>query len=493
MEHLGLPFLFDTSRLTKIHYDFFRTLDNNDYTTVRREMIGFFQTTMMLLIAEYPTIIIHPLFKDPYLQPLWKLVPVDWLYSTFVPKDMEFDNVWRRVSVDCMYSAFEPKKDVNLLERFQYLSDHWDSYRPYKLDPITDISTLKKLYALQVHLIIEEQKTEVYKRLRQVIIDLLKDIFNLVSESGFKDEFLIDSYLKDVIDMTKSDPKTSELETDLEVLASIGILAPSKFDRKSLELQLWSKYFCFLLEHQADVVDLSYINDCLTELPVILKRSQTPEAELIFNLYSSDPRIQGSLESKIYVFKRDLKYREFENLTLHLILGFPLQSLSEHKFLELAMSNIYLSEFHIPELLLLFGSDVNDQLTRHPFIKYITRFPRDQEKVKWLIAHGFDINSRDHKQATLLHLCDSSLARWLIANEADMNVVDYNCRSPLDYAIDDGDLQKVKLLLEAGAKKCLVIHVSNYNIRKNRRKKIDAILKTFGIVVTFVRPEDDHY
>jgi ankyrin repeat protein len=69
-------------------------------------------------------------------------------------------------------------------------------------------------------------------------------------------------------------------------------------------------------------------------------------------------------------------------------------------------------------------------------------------KVKQLVAGGADINKRDKKKLTPLHLAafqgntrHIAMAKWLLANGADARARDFEGKTPLDVASERGNTE----------------------------------------------------
>lgn len=75
--------------------------------------------------------------------------------------------------------------------------------------------------------------------------------------------------------------------------------------------------------------------------------------------------------------------------------------------------------------------------------------------VKFLLENGADVNTKDHKNFTLLMYCakfnDLSLISLVLSYGALVNVKDSIGFTALDYAIKNNNLDAVKLLVENGA------------------------------------------
>jgi ankyrin repeat protein len=111
------------------------------------------------------------------------------------------------------------------------------------------------------------------------------------------------------------------------------------------------------------------------------------------------------------------------------------------------------------DLLLAKGADVNSadgdgntQLHHH------THESPPHKTVSYLIGKGADVNAKNKKGMTLLHIAAgeredyTGLVELLVAGKADVNVVDNDGITPLDYAIGRGHLKIRDLLVANGAR-----------------------------------------
>ncbi|SVD10770.1 uncharacterized protein METZ01_LOCUS363624 [marine metagenome] len=84
-------------------------------------------------------------------------------------------------------------------------------------------------------------------------------------------------------------------------------------------------------------------------------------------------------------------------------------------------------------------------------------FDGDLAKVKRLVAGGADINERDKKKVTPLHLAafqgntrHIAMAKWLLANGANTGARDYEGKTPLDVASERGNTE-IANVIRAGS------------------------------------------
>jgi len=75
--------------------------------------------------------------------------------------------------------------------------------------------------------------------------------------------------------------------------------------------------------------------------------------------------------------------------------------------------------------------------------------------VKLLISQRADVNAKDNKGITPLHLavikCNIDVAKLLISKGADVNATDKYSRTPLHYVAFQGNIDLAKLLISKGA------------------------------------------
>ena len=76
---------------------------------------------------------------------------------------------------------------------------------------------------------------------------------------------------------------------------------------------------------------------------------------------------------------------------------------------------------------------------------HVAAYAGDLPKVKQLVAGGVDINKRDKKKLTPLHLAafqgnvrHIAMAKWLLANGADARARNFEGKTPLDVASERG-------------------------------------------------------
>ncbi len=117
------------------------------------------------------------------------------------------------------------------------------------------------------------------------------------------------------------------------------------------------------------------------------------------------------------------------------------------------------SEKHV-KLLVEAGADVNilDNQNRTPLHHLLTYDKNSAILAEWLIDKGADINLKTNDDVTVLHMVSSIddahrslLPRVIKDSSIDINAVDDRGSTPLFYAVQDGCVQNIKLLLEHGA------------------------------------------
>ena len=75
--------------------------------------------------------------------------------------------------------------------------------------------------------------------------------------------------------------------------------------------------------------------------------------------------------------------------------------------------------------------------------------------IKFLLENGADVNTKDHRNFTLLMYCakfdDLTLISLVLSYGAKINLKDLSGFTALDYAIKNNNLNSVKFLVENGA------------------------------------------
>lgn len=447
------PFLFSLPLLDKQHV---YHIDNDIY---KLNIIRFSQEILTEVIHQVPKSIRMLFYNDPWTKPIWNKINVKYLLADR-PDDSD--------------------KDL-LLAKFKYLESHWRSYRNYALESLS-IDDLNKFYNLQIELISYEEECHVYAQFKKMIVNGMIEGAKITEE-----KFIDDPYFKDLYEMVDG--------------LTLECWEPSK-KSKDKELELWRWYFGHLLNNHRDI-DKARCKEHAALLPkIVINRV---EFEHIFNLYSkpSADATKTRDASKLFVFKQDINDRNLVNVTLHLVLGFSLESSRYERFLSLALKKSFIPGFSryldMAELLIIFGADVNDELTKDSFIDLASLPTKsgDKDLLKWLISRGFNVNSQKYLGDTVLHVCKESwsnhsdngrFTRYLLSVGADPNIENIYGQTALDLVIENGDLIKVRALLESDAKKCRSVHTLNYNVRKNKRKRIMTLLELYGVKIKFVKP-----
>ncbi|MEE2615585.1 MAG: ankyrin repeat domain-containing protein [Verrucomicrobiota bacterium] len=82
----------------------------------------------------------------------------------------------------------------------------------------------------------------------------------------------------------------------------------------------------------------------------------------------------------------------------------------------------------------------------------------DLAMVKRLVESGLDINHKDKKKVTALHITayygqasHIRVAKWMLANGADVSLEDYKGNTPLDVAESRGNKEIAKIIEEAAS------------------------------------------
>ena len=99
------------------------------------------------------------------------------------------------------------------------------------------------------------------------------------------------------------------------------------------------------------------------------------------------------------------------------------------------------------------GADVNlfTSSKETPLILACTQ-SRNMKTINFLLNKGADVNLQNRNGKSALHFACSDICYWLIQNLADVNTCDnHNC-TPLMQASRKGDVKKVAMLIENGAK-----------------------------------------
>lgn len=206
------------------------------------------------------------------------------------------------------------------------------------------------------------------------------------------------------------------------------------------------------------------------------------------DLYN-DIRVSSTLPNMLNHFRSMVYQQKFVIVGLYLAMGFPLKEHSTEPFVNMALGCN--TDFITAEILINSGASVNNP---EYFDFYVSKASTDYRNVDrviltWLFDHGFDINTRNNKGQTCLHLTqDDKVTRILIDRKIDVNIIDSKGYTALDYAIDISDLVKIKTLVAAGSNVYLDTHTWNYSVRKNRRNRMTVLLDTLGLKVEFVRP-----
>lgn len=230
---------------------------------------------------------------------------------------------------------------------------------------------------------------------------------------------------------------------------------------------------------------LGDILDCyriMTFRPKQISKDYTP-----LDLYN-DSRVSSTLPNMLEHFRSMVKQQKFVIVGLYLAMGFSLKEYETEPFIQIALSS---GDFTIAEILTNSGAVVNNPVSYDFYVNKASSNYRniDYAILRWLFTHGVDINITNSKGQTCLHLTkDDRVTRMLIEKRIDINAVDFKGYTALDYAIDIGDLVKIKTLAEAGSNVYLFTHTWNYNVRKNRRKRMAVLLDTLGIKIEFIRP-----
>ena len=100
----------------------------------------------------------------------------------------------------------------------------------------------------------------------------------------------------------------------------------------------------------------------------------------------------------------------------------------------------------------------------------------DLAMVKRLVKSGLDINVKGEKELTALHLTayygqasHIRVAKWMLANGADVSLEDYKGNTPLDVAKSRGNKEIAKIIEEAASNS-----VTDRNKAQGGRRLIDG-------------------
>ena len=100
----------------------------------------------------------------------------------------------------------------------------------------------------------------------------------------------------------------------------------------------------------------------------------------------------------------------------------------------------------------------------------------DLAMVKRLVKSGLDINIKGEKELTALHLTayygqasHIRVAKWMLANGADVSLEDYKGNTPLDVAKSRGNKEIAKIIEEAASNS-----VTDRNKQQGGRRLIDG-------------------
>ena len=100
----------------------------------------------------------------------------------------------------------------------------------------------------------------------------------------------------------------------------------------------------------------------------------------------------------------------------------------------------------------------------------------DLAMIKRLVESGLDINHKDKKVVTALHITayygqasHIRVAKWMLANGADVSLEDYKGNTPLDVAKSRGNKEIAKIIEEAASNS-----VTDRNKPQGGRRLIDG-------------------
>jgi len=105
------------------------------------------------------------------------------------------------------------------------------------------------------------------------------------------------------------------------------------------------------------------------------------------------------------------------------------------------------------QMLLDWGVSITKQFASESLLRTAAK-QNDLKMVSFLLDHGADINQKDCNGTVLCFAAetnDDGLTHLLLNRGADTSLVDYYNRTPLGYAVHNGNLQIMRALLQKGA------------------------------------------
>ncbi len=165
---------------------------------------------------------------------------------------------------------------------------------------------------------------------------------------------------------------------------------------------------------------------------------------------------------------------------------------------ENVLNELFYSEFISPPgfgqkdinlltLLLEMGADANNAIPGDKSFLFIAISGNLPDVARLLIEHGANVNHKNEKEQTVMHYMFSqdvlSLSRndWevlfqlLVSNHANVNSVDNQYQTPLNIAIELGELEKARLLIRAGADIFIGDDVMNYDSNDTVKTLVDEM------------------